>query len=122
SANGVEGTGATQGTGTDTGSFTGDSYANLLVKEGRNDDYRVIDSHDNNTLTITGVFTDQPISGDTWEVFDWGTSIDRIDINVTSNVILEDLNLSMDGTSSSLYYRSSFRGEVHRRTGLPFIV
>jgi hypothetical protein len=78
SANGVKGTGATQGSGTDTGSFAGDSYANKLLLEGGDGDYRIIDSHNDDTLTCLATFTSQPLSGETWEVFDWGTSIQSI--------------------------------------------
>ena len=105
SANGVTGTEATQGSGTDTGNFAGDSYANLLLLEGGDSAYRIIDSHTDDVITIVGTFASQPQSGETWEVFDWGTTIDFIETGVGQKGIeIENIKIALPSTLE--YFRS----------------
>ena len=72
----VAGSGATQGTLTDTGAFTGDSYANLLLHVATLGKYRVIDSHTDDVLTIVGTFGGSGAYD--WTVYDWGTVIQGV--------------------------------------------
>jgi len=106
SANGSAGTGQTQGYGTDTGNFNGDSYANMLLLEGGDGDYRVIDSHDDDDLTVVGAFTSEPQLGETWEVFDWGTTVSgTFTVNAQKNLYLYDIyvaGISRFGNYSSV--------------------
>lgn len=76
SATVAAGSGATQGTVTKTGQWTGDTYANLLAYFVTDDSYSIIDSHTNDTLTLVGVApssTTQNVS-----VYDWGTVIQSL--------------------------------------------
>jgi len=89
----VQGTGATQGTLTDTGAFTGDSYANLLLHVATLDEYRIIDSHTNDVITIVGLFGGA--GAYVWTVYDWGTSIARVDLaGGQQGIILKQLELT----------------------------
>lgn len=114
----VQGTGATQGTLTDTGAFAGDSYANLLVHVATLDEYRLIDSHTNNVLTIVGCFTGA--GAYVWTVYDWGTDIDRIDLGIGQKAVqVYDIKLSGDGSKSanwiwfsdSIWFRCNLDGD-----------
>ena len=74
----VQGTGATQGSLTDTGAFTGNSYANMLLHVATLDEYRLIDSHTNDVLTIVGAFSGS--GAYVWTVYDWGTTLYKITV------------------------------------------
>lgn len=71
SATVVAGTGATQGTVTKAGQFTGDSYANLLAYFVTDDEYRLIDSHTDDVLTLVG--TAPSSTAQNVAIYDWGT-------------------------------------------------
>ena len=98
SANGVQGTGATQGSFTDTGNLAG--VANLLCYLDADGDYRIIDSTNGNTTTIVSTFTSQPLSGENYVIYDWGTSINKILVKAGQvGIYLYDLKLT---TSTAL--------------------
>lgn len=89
----IAGSGATQGTLTDTGAFAGDSYANLLLHVATLDEYRIIDSHTDDVITITGVFSGA--GAYVWTVYDWATTIQRIQLAPTqAGVYLNDIKIS----------------------------
>lgn len=67
----VQGTGATQGSITDTGAFTG--KANKLLYSSNNDEYRLIDSVTADVGTIVGCWSAAP-SGN-YTIYDWGTTL-----------------------------------------------
>jgi len=70
----VQGSGATQGSITDTGKFG--SYDNMLIYA--NSEYRVIDSDTANVATICGCWSG--VTSGTWIVYDWGTKINSITV------------------------------------------
>jgi hypothetical protein len=70
------GTGATQGTLTDTGAFG--AYDNKLIYITATGEYRVIDSDTADIITIAGTFADSTNLG--YKVYDWGTVINRVDV------------------------------------------
>ena len=76
SANGVLGTGATQGKVTDTGNMT--SHADKLIYLAADGDYRIIDTVTANDALICGVFTSQPLSAEAYVIYSWGTSINKL--------------------------------------------
>jgi len=87
------GSGATQGTLTDTGAFMGDSYANLLLHVATIDEYRIIDSHTNDVITIVGTFGGA--GAYVWTVYDWGTSIARINLAAAQKgIVLKQLKVT----------------------------
>lgn len=98
---GTKGVGATQANIIDVGAFAGDSYANMLVIDSGNDEYRIIDSHDNDTLTLTGTLTNNP-SG-TWTVYDWGTIVNEFAImGGQKAVYIEDIELNGSASDAAV--------------------
>lgn len=85
SATVAAGTGATQGTVTKAGAFTGDNYANLLCYFVTDDEYRVIDSHTNDTLTV--VATAPSSTTQDIKIYDWGTTVNYIDVTAGQTAI-----------------------------------
>jgi len=79
----VKGVGATMGSITDTGAFTG--HSEDLLYSSSNDEYRVIDSATANVGTIVGYWTAVP-SG-SYTICQWGTTINRL--------VLEDGQLAI---------------------------
>lgn len=76
SATVAKGSGATHGTVTKAGQFTGDSYAGKMAYFVTDDEYRVIVSHTNDVLTLAGLApssTTQNVN-----VLDWETSVNFI--------------------------------------------
>ncbi len=64
---------------TDTGAFTGDSYAGklLYISSGTGSgQYRLIQSHTDDVLTVVGRFTTSPDGTSVYAVMDWGSMID----------------------------------------------
>ena len=83
------GSGATQGTVTKAGAFTGDSYANLLAYFVTDGEYRLIDSHTDDTLTLVG--TAPSSTSQNIEIYDWAT-------------VLQGLFLAQYNTVSTVFY------------------
>ncbi len=106
----VAGTGATQGTLTDTGAFG--SYDNKLVYITAKDEYRIIDSDTADVITIVGTFTDA--TNLAYKIYDWGTIVTKFFIyNGFCDVYLYDM--SIPGTSSfSVYVDLNSSGRVYR--------
>ena len=97
-ATGVQGTGATQGTVVDTGVFTGHEHK-LITTSVNSTNYRLIDSVTADTATIVGTWpTAAPTSG-TYQVYDFGTTVNRFIIYNKDNVSLYYLKIG--GTSPS---------------------
>lgn len=91
----IQGSGATQGSVTDTSEFGG--YDNKLIYA--NSEYRIIDSDTADTATIIGTWSATP-SG-TWIVYDWGTELNRLNIGDGQiGIYLYDANLVGDGSFS----------------------
>ena len=95
----VQGTGGTQGSITDTGEFG--SYDNMLIYITNDDEYRIIDSDDSDTATIVGVFSDAVDLA--YKVYDWGTSINGINIvNGQKGILIYDIEVDNDGLKVTL--------------------
>jgi hypothetical protein len=68
----------TETTLTDSGAFSGDTYAGKLVHITAgtgSGDYRVIKSHTNDTLTVIGAFSSSPDGTSVYEILSWGAFI-----------------------------------------------
>ena len=101
SATVAAGSAATQGTVTKVGAFTGDSYANLLAYFVTDDEYRVIDSHTNDVLTLVG--TAPSSTAQDVRIYDWGTVISNgadvgLALNSQKGVALNDVSIGSSGT------------------------
>jgi hypothetical protein len=76
------GSGATRGTVTKTGQFTGDNHAGKLVYFVTDNEYRIIYSNTNDALTLV---SDAPsATTQNVEIYDWATIINRIEANRTN--------------------------------------
>jgi len=93
----VQGTGATQGSITDTGKFG--SYDNMLMYA--NSEYRLIDSDTADVATIVGCWSATP-SG-TWVVYDWATSINKLVI-VTGQKGIVGNDIELDTSDALTLY------------------
>ncbi len=109
------GSGATQGTLTDTGAFAGDSYAKKLIYISNEDVYRIIDTHTDDVITIVGCFTNTTDLG--YTIYDWGTTINRLNLgDGQKNVKVYDIKFAGDGdyslytnfASACSFYRCNF--------------
>jgi len=102
----VQGSGATYGSITDTGEFTG--HAGDLLYSSNNDEYRVIDETTDDTATIVEYWGAAP-SGD-YTIYQWGTEITSLVINAgQTGVIVNDIYFSsgidLHANSSSVLTR-----------------
>jgi hypothetical protein len=87
----VQGSGATFGSITDTGAFTG--LANKLLYSSNNDEYRIIDSVTADTATVVGYWTAAPSGA--YTVYDWGTVVHSVVIQeFQTAIVLTDIKLS----------------------------
>ena len=111
SANGTQGTGATQGVVTDTGNMG--SAANRLIYLDADDEYRVVDSVTANNATICGTFTSQPLSGENYVIYSWGTKIDG---GSTRDYCLHIIN----GQSGVIVNNMEFQGAIVQNVELDF--
>ena len=96
----VAGSGATQGTVTKVGAFTGDSYANLLAYLVTDDEYRVIDSHTNDVLTLVG--TAPSSTAQDVRIYDWGTIISNgsepgLSLIAQKGIVTNDISYGSSG-------------------------
>lgn len=84
----VQGTGATQGSLTDTGAFG--AYDNMLLEITNDDEYRIIDSDTADVATIVGCFSDAVDLA--YIVWDWGTDINSLVVTGgQKNVVAYDM-------------------------------
>lgn len=134
----VQGGGATQGSITDTGMFTG--HANKLLYSSNNAEWRVIDSVTANTATIVGTWTAAPTG--TYKVLNWATIIDgtsskalnilpgqtsffldRLHITTAGNVnaTLNDRVVFVQGGVSGEIYRCKFTNTASSGAGWNFV-
>jgi len=98
SANGLKGVTANHGYFTDTGNLAG--VANKLAYLAADGDYRIIDSTDNNTATIVGYFTSQPLQNEAYVVYDWATILDRVLLKAGQmGVVLNDIKVEGDAST-----------------------
>ena len=84
------GSGSTQGTVTKTGQFTGDSYANKLVKFETDGDYRLMDSHTDDVLTLVGTYSGVTATQNV-TIYDWATSVTAINIKTNQTVYIYNI-------------------------------
>ena len=115
----VQGTGATQGSITDTGAFTG--QAHKLLYSSNNAEYRLIDSVTANTGTIAGCWTAAPTGN--YTIYDWATVITGKTTIATAQtgIYFYDIKFTNSGGnniclhnmfSEVFYYRCHFGGSV----------
>jgi len=99
SANGLQGAGANMGYFTDTvGGIAGQD--NLLAYLDADGDYRIVDSDAANVAYVTGYFTSQPLNGENYIIYDWGTSIQNIIMSAAqTGVVFNDIKVT--GTAST---------------------
>ncbi|GAG97591.1 unnamed protein product, partial [marine sediment metagenome] len=98
SANGVKGTGAIQGNVTDLGNMAG--HADKLIYLDSDGDYRIIDTVGANWAAIASTFTSQPLSGENYIIYDWGTEISKLLISPgQENVAIYDIHFYGSGNS-----------------------
>jgi len=110
SATVVAGSGATQGTVTKAGQFTGDTYANMLAYFVTDDEYRVIDSHTDDVLTLVG--TAPSSTAQNVAVYDWDTTINSVVVKPAQNGVYlyalyldTSVGLTTESPSSTFCYR-----------------
>jgi len=92
------GSGATRGTVTKTGQFTGDNHTGKLAYFTTDDEYRVIRSNTNNALTLVGTApssTTQDV-----EIYDWATVFYSISCEKDGNAT--HIEISDAGSSSAV--------------------
>jgi hypothetical protein len=94
----TQGNGAAQGDLTHAGQFGG--YDNYLVYIDNDDEYRIIDSDDGNTITIVGCFSDA-VDLD-YHIYSWGTDIQTIQTINQKNLRIVDIEYTTTTTTVNI--------------------
>lgn len=101
SATVAAGSGATQGTVTKTGQFTGDNYEGYIAYFQTDNVYRIIESNTNNALTLADIAASSTTQN--VDVKTWGTAINKITLPTgLTGFVLDQIDLTGTGETYSL--------------------
>ena len=96
----AEGGAATQGTVTKSNAFVGDDYAGKLVYFVTDDAYKIVDTKSSSVLTLVG--TAPSSTAQDVIIYDWGTTLQNIDVRSQPNVSIQKVSFSYAGNGLNI--------------------